>query len=259
MSSITDICNRALSEIGTQSTIASLEENSAEAEQCSLWYDKLRKQLLRSAPWGFARYQTPLTQLGDLWDATAPYPSLFKYAYPPLALKIRYLLRQPPPLPPATQVPVVGDPVVGNWLRPSRTNRYLIGLDIDLLGNQTKIITSNVCNAIGVFTADVTNPEIFDELFEGALTAALSYKLVIPLSGNVGMKNDFKAEAMDAVMSARAVDGNEAIPVSEPVTDWIAARGRGGYYNAGLGAGAGDAFGGWGNWSDGNDNMSWGE
>ena len=80
-----DIANMALAEIGTRSSITAFDDGSVEGYQAGLWYDQLRQMLLRTAPWGFSRGQLVLTQLGDLVpDATAPYPYLFKYAYPPV-------------------------------------------------------------------------------------------------------------------------------------------------------------------------------
>ena len=49
----TDICNMALAYIG-QGRIASIEEESEEAIQCSMFYDHLRRKLLSEHRWGFA-------------------------------------------------------------------------------------------------------------------------------------------------------------------------------------------------------------
>ncbi len=253
----TAICNRALSEIGTQSTITSLSEASAEAVQCQLWYDKLRRQLLRAAPWGFAREQQVLTELGTLADLTAPYPYLYKYAYPAETIKFRYILAAPVVIP-AEDVPdVSSSPLSPLWCGPSRSNRFLIANDRDSDGNSRKVLLSNVASAIGVYTGDITDPSLFDDLFEDALTAALAYRLVIPLSGNTGMKADFRQEAEDAITRARAIDGNEAIPSTDHVVDWMATRGVGGYYGNPLGGGVFSGSG-WGQWNVGWDNMSWG-
>lgn len=231
MSSVVEICNRALSELGTQSFIASLDEGSNEAAQCKLWYDNQRQGLLRSAPWGFARRQLVLSQIGDLYpDATSPYPWLWKYAYPADCLKFRYILA--PPIIPAGSItpPQVGVGIQGPWsATPSRSNRYIITADVDTFGNQTKSLVSNIFAAIGVYTLDVTNPDIFDTSFESALAASLAYKLCIPLSGNVGMREQFREAARDAIMNARANDGNEAIPTSDHVVDWMAVRAVGGW------------------------------
>ncbi len=54
------VCNRALSVIGTRSTIASMTEQSTEAIACNLHFESACRALLRLAPWSFARYQTNL-------------------------------------------------------------------------------------------------------------------------------------------------------------------------------------------------------
>jgi hypothetical protein len=121
MSSPIDICNRALSDIGARANITSFSENSAAAQQCALWYDHLRKALLRGAHWNFARAQVELSPLGDLASGTSPYPWPFKYTYPPDALKVRYVL---PPTPASGSL----DPL---FCTPSRNNRFLPINDLD--------------------------------------------------------------------------------------------------------------------------------
>ena len=110
--SIIAICNRALSQIAETNGIASISppDGTNEATQCALWYDTMRQRILRSAPWGFARTQLTLTQVGDLYpDNTSPYPFLFAYSYPEDCQKLRYLLPQPiPPIQGATAPPLTG-------------------------------------------------------------------------------------------------------------------------------------------------------
>lgn len=229
-SSITDICNRALSAIGTQSFIASLAEQSPEAVNCALWYDNTRTSLLRAAPWAFARKQLFLTLLGKFSDGTSPYPWIFKYAYPEDCLKFRYIVQPPFPIEGAISPPQVGvGPIGPTWLRPSRQWRFLINSDIDENGNEVKTILSNVCNAIGVYTRDSDNPDMFDSQFDSALTAALAHKLVIPLSGNVGMRDGFEKSAEKSVLNAMVSNANESITSSDVQVDWIAARSVGAY------------------------------
>lgn len=255
-SSVVQICNRALSEMGTQSNIASLDEQSNEAVQCSLWYDNIRQSILRAAPWGCARHQRALTLLGT-WDGTssnAPYPQLFKYEYPSDCLKLRYIIW------PTQTINVADSPAVDvgtsapYWMPPSRQNRYLIQADVDSgTGVQTKVILSNVPGAVAVFTLDLSNPDVFDPMLDSAISAALAYKLVIPLSGNIGMRQQFRESAEGSLLNARAVDGNEAVPTSDHTPDWIAARGCNAYGYDGLGMGDG-----WGQWYSGWDNFQWG-
>lgn len=267
MASEINICNRALSEIGTRSSISAFDDGTAEGYNCGLWYDDLRKRLLRCAPWGFARRQLTLTQTGQFTDLSSPYPFLFSYAYPADCIKLRYLL--PPPIPPPapTSTPIVGIPIPWPFVGPSRTNRYLVmNQPVPPVGNPPpgispryeKIIASNVWAAVGVYTADVQDVDLFDSMFEGALTSALASKLVIALSGNIGMKKDMEALADQAILQARVADGNEAITTSDHSVDWIAVRGAGGWGNS-LGGPNGNTSIGpqWGAWNAAYESMGW--
>lgn len=267
MASEIDIANRALSEIGTRSSISTFDDGSVEGYQAGLWYDDIRKRLLRAAPWGFARRQFTLAQVGNFTNLTSPYPFLFSYLYPADAIKFRYVL--PPPIPPpaATNTPVVGIPIPWPFAGPSRSCRYLImnqavpPVGVVPPGVPTqweKILVTNVFGAVGVYTGDVQDVALFDSLFEGALVSALAAKLVIPLSGNIGMKKDFEALADAAITQARVADGNESITTADPVTDWVVARGTGGYGN-GPGGPYGTASIGadWGSWNCSYETMGW--
>lgn len=252
--SISNICNRALSEIGTQSSISSLEEASTEAFNCRLWYDSLRRQLIRTAPWGFCRGQIVLSQLGDLIpDQTSPYPWGYKYSYPSDCLKFRYVLA--PPTAQANNIaPPVGEPLLGpTWMNPSRANCYIIANDKDDAGNSRKVLLTNVFSAIGVFNEDITDPDLFDDLFSDALVASLAHRLVIPLSGNIGLKKDFQDRAEAAILNARAADANESITRADVTVDWIETRGVGSAW--GYGGVSGPAT--WGQWNCSWDNMGW--
>lgn len=267
MTSAIDVCNRALSAIAAQSTITTFNDVTNESIQCALWYDKLRRQLLRTAPWGFCRRQVVLTQVGDLIpDNTSPYPWLYTYAYPADCLKLRYLLRLPPQLNPPNP-PAVGTPVGPAWiLQPSRNNRFIVINTPSADGtSSSKQLVSNVGplgagggSAIGVYNGDITDPDQWDDLFEGALTSVLAYHLCNPITGNIGLMANFKKEAEDAILEARAADGNETIPSSDINVDWIATRGVGSYWGYGPQYGLGDGFAGWGTWTEGWSNMSWG-
>lgn len=222
MTSPIDICNRALSEIGTRSTIADFSEGSTEASACALWYDHMRQQLLRAAPWGFSRAQKSLSALGSWATQTSPYPWGFKYTYPPGALKVHYILPPNPVADSALPVAAMQNP----WCRPSRENRFIVASDTDPSTLTTrKVLLSNLADAQCVYTIDETNPDLFDPQFSQALTAAIAAKIVIALTGNAGMRAGFIQSAMDAVTAARVSDGNEAMPTTDHTPDWMAVRG----------------------------------
>lgn len=243
MTSPIDLCNRALSLIGARSTISSFSEGSAEAINCNLWYDTLRKQLLRGAPWGFARAQAPLSMLGDLGHGTSQYPWPYKYSYPSDAIKIRYII--PGQVSQSPIVPTTGSLQPVGFTGPSRANRFLINSD-----PTGRVILSNVANALVIYTMNQIDPAMFDDLFAEALVQALSAHLVIPLSGNAAMRPQFIQSAMGALNEARAADGNEAVPSTDHTPDWIAARGP-------VPMTPLDVFG-LGSWYSGFDNVTWG-
>ena len=258
MTSSVDLCNRALSQIGTRSTIASLSEASAEAVNCSLWYDSQRKALMRAAPWGFNRRQIALSQVGDLYpDATSPYPWAYAYAYPADCLKARYVLAPPPSVSTAgtsTNVPQTGSVIYPtSYWSPNRNNRFVIHNAVDANGNSSKLVLSNVYEALLVYTGDEQNPEMFDDMFTQALVDVLSYRLVIPLTGNAGMRTEFKQAAMTSIMEARAADGNEGMPSADHTPDWIKTRGIDSPYGMNP-----LPWSQWGDWYSGYDNMAWG-
>lgn len=223
-----DICNRALAAIGARATIASLNDPTQAAVQCKLQYNTIRKMLLRAAHWGFARRQVALAQLGSQTAGTAPFPWLYSYAYPSDCLKMRYMTAAPVTQTGSISVPVTGDFLLPPW-QASRQYRFLIGNDTDSNNNMRKIVLTNLYQAIGVYTIDVVDTNIFDPIFEEAFVAALSSKLVIPLTGNAAMKTTFEQSAAGMVVQARVADGNEALPSTAHTPDWIAARGA--YYD----------------------------
>jgi hypothetical protein len=249
MTTDVDICNRALSEIGARVLVTSMSENTPQGKQCLLQYAPMRKQVLRAAPWGFARKTIALTRLGLLTDdpPASPYPWLAKFAYPDDCLKVHYILATPTPSIP-DGVPNVSNALYVPWCAPRRDWRYLPAYD-DSTDTPAKVILTNIPDVLGIYTADIENPDLWDDLFQNALVMALANKLVLPLTGNVAMKNSYAQLCEQALTQARVVDGNEAIPNSDSVPDWISARGGTNYL---LGQNL------LGNWYSGWDAMNWG-
>lgn len=60
----TDICSSALLKIG-QEAITSLSDNTPRARACSIAYNKVRDQLLRSHPWNFAVQRVELGEIDE--------------------------------------------------------------------------------------------------------------------------------------------------------------------------------------------------
>ena len=89
MASEVDICNLALSHLGDEASVASLDppEGSAQAERCAQFYPIARDTLLESHDWGFAVRRTQLARLDvETWTWT------FGYTRPSEALTLRAVL-----------------------------------------------------------------------------------------------------------------------------------------------------------------------
>lgn len=249
-----DICNRALDEIGARVLISALGEATPQGKVALRQYDPTRQQLLRAAPWAFSRKTALLVNEGLLSAVppTSPYPWQASNTYPLDCLKMHYILPQPTSQQVAG-VPSVGDTLFAPWCAPSREFRYLPAYDpgSTLFPGAHRVLLTNVSPVLGIYTVDVTDPNMFDVLFTNALVMALANRFVMPLSGNVKLKMSYAQMAQAAITEARVADGNEAVPSTSHTPDWIQARGLGGRVPGNL------TFEG-GMWYSGFDDINWG-
>ncbi len=248
MTSAISICNEALAEASCRATITSFDEPDKEAINCKIFYNSCRQELLRRAHWGFARKQQLLTQIGDFLNMTAPYPWGWSYAYPADCIRMRYVI------PMQVLTTATGDIIPNEAIAymplpmPSRGWRFLIGND-----DTRRAVLANIEFAIGVYTCDVTNTDLFDPLFQSALVAYLASKLAFSISGDVDIRDSMLKRAQEAIAEAQAADGNEARPSTNNTPEWIAVRGLPSYAWNAPGGPIGN---GWGEWFCGPD--SWG-
>jgi hypothetical protein len=247
MTTEVSICNRALQAIGTRSTIASLTEASVEARNCNLIYADTRDQVMNMAFWNFARKTQLLALLksapgtagnpastGQNWSSAYPSPPwLFEYTYPNDCLQMRQIVQQVQNL--YTGVPFT---TAGSNMYP-----YAVGLGspfivaTDLIGGaQTSVVLTNQYQAIGIYTMQIVNPNLFGPQFVEALVQALAAKLVIALTGQVSLANTKFAQANALIMQARASDGNEGLTIINNMPDWMTIR-EDGYFGAAIDTG----------------------
>jgi hypothetical protein len=242
-----DIANRALSAIGTRSTIQSLSEVSNEAIQCNLLMDALRKELLRLAPWNCATNWNSLALLSaapgtpenpsagsSTWQKGQPPPPwAYEYMYPTDCLRPLWVVPQ------FTTGFAAGVPittaVTGGF--PSYWNgppiRFKVAIDQVFNGVpsgnpqavDTKVVLTNQEFAVMAYLKNVTDPNIMDDQFLQAWVAALAGRIAIPLTGDKGLANMKIKEANDYISLARQGDGNEGLTVNDVTPDWIRIRG----------------------------------
>lgn len=174
MASVIEICNLALSNIRAGS-INSLTEASLAAQQCKLKYPFIRDQVLRDAPWQFARKVEPLAQLSlDVFNWA------YAYQYPSDCLNIRKLILNIENINQGT-----GD-TVSRYRRPLESqlslDTYAVQYEVQNEGGN-KIIVANDAELRAEYTLRVEDPNLYDSQFIMALSHLLAAELAIPLVG----------------------------------------------------------------------------
>jgi hypothetical protein len=194
MTSEVDICNRALSRLGTRATIAALAENSTEARTASIWYAATRDALLRAADWNFARRRVALADLG-----APPSGWAFRYALPADCLRLLRLAPADVGLPPP-RFEVAGD-------------------------TTGRVVLCDEPQAEAIYTAGIDDPTQFDAAFATALVDQLAAHIAYPITQKTEVAVRLGQMARLSFAEAVALDGSEAhLGETHPLPDWIAAR-----------------------------------
>lgn len=231
--SIISICNRSLLALGNQSQISSLSENSPQAAALNTLFQSTYEQLARAAFWGCLRYQQPLTlqaaAMGTPENPNGtilplpPLPWSYQYQYPNNCLQMRQLL--PNIIAPSAGVPIFSVATGSPLSIPGvRSIPYVIATNFDTNGNPLQTILTNLDTAIGVYTINQPNPQIWDSSFQAAMVASLAAYLVPALTLHMPLMQAQIAIAERLITEARARDGNESPHTQNRNASWITAR-----------------------------------
>ena len=88
-----------------------------------------------------------------------------------------------------------------------------------------RVILTNQEFAILNYVRDVTDINVFDELFYHAFAKILGGNLVMALTGDKGLANIAIQLGNAKIQEARAIDGNEGLTINDVTPDWIRIRG----------------------------------
>ena len=158
MASITDICNAAISHVGTRSKISSIDEGSAEANACLTHFAMARDATLRAFDWNFARLTGQLALLQD-----PPARWAYKYALPVDCVRVRRL----------NDVPLLVLP----------ETFYETAADKDETGAIVGVVLTNVSPLSVIYTARVEDPQRWDQGFIDAMVYGLAHRVCFELTG----------------------------------------------------------------------------
>ena len=200
MTTITDICNAAISHVGTRSKISSIDEGSAEANACLTHFAMVRDATLRAFDWNFARVTVSLAQLQN-----PPARWAYKYAVPVDCIRIRRL----------NDVPLLVLP----------ETFYEMAADTDSTGAYINVILTNAAPVSAIYTAQVGDPLRWDQGFVDAIVYGLAARICFELSGKEEREKSLTQMWQLKLREAAAQAANEGSALNRTyVPDAVAAR-----------------------------------
>jgi hypothetical protein len=244
----TDICNIALAEAATRTTINGFPpiDNTPAAVSANTFFTPKTRALLRGANWNFCRRQESLTLLrrainadGTASSDPPSQPFQYEYLYPSAALKIRFIQQFLTTTTSGTVVPLTS--ASGATIYPAFANTRTPFVEaVDMSGGTPrKTLLTNMPDAMAIYTMDLSQyPDMWDALFTLANTAFLASYFVANLSGDKSMLQLQIGIAKSGLDSARGTNANESISNVDHIPDFIRARSQGSVsYGGGYGRG----------------------
>lgn len=93
-----------------------------------------------------------------------------------------------------------------------------------------RVILTNQEYATLAYVKQVTDPNVWDTLFQTALINVLGAQMAMALTGDKKLANMCVERANAAIVEARKVDGNEGLTINDVTPDWLRIRGFPGSY-----------------------------
>lgn len=241
MASEVDIANIALSHLGDDATVASLDppEGSAQAEHCARFYPVARDSLLESHNWAFSTQRIAMAEIAN------PPPSPWRHVYQAPSDVINMLAVWPNDALDdysAALSPVYSQQDFHGINRPSVADQSYSpqqGVDTGAAfytpqpyvtetdSQDRTLIFTNQKNAVLHYTRRVTDTTKFSPLFVEALTRMLASLLAGPvLKGDTGRKEGMaQRQIANQIMAAAAIsDANQRKVITHHNVGWIGGR-----------------------------------
>lgn len=210
MTSVVQICNMALSHIGSDARVTSISppDGSVEAGHCATYFDQARTELLETGNWNFSLKRARLAQVTNASRVWA-----YAYAKPSDCLHAIRIARATIGVTVFTQDSVA--------LRADDRD----GAEFDIEGD---VIFSNEPEATLIYARDVTDSNKFTPGFVSALSFMLAGYLAGPIiKGNEGMRvgDAMRQRAMStAEMAATTAANASSTDNMQHATSVVAAR-----------------------------------
>ena len=209
MASVVQICNMALSHIGSEARVSSISppDGSVEAGYCATFYDMARTEMIEPGNWRFVLKRAALAQTTNVSQTWA-----YAYVLPSDCLRAQRVLRPGSTLTVFTQ----DDP----HFSPNDQD----SADFELEG---EVLYTNEPDAVLVYVRDVTDSTKFSPSFTSALSYLLASYLAGPiLKGNEGVRvgDAMRERAMALADMAAAASANASSTTHDFMPSSIRAR-----------------------------------
>lgn len=199
MASAVEICNLAISHLGTGKEIATFEENSPEANACRRYYETALQQTLRGYSWPFANKASAI----DLVQTSPTEEWAYSYGYPVDCLQAVRLLS-------------------GNR---NETRQERIDYKITTSASGLLIYTDKE-NAILEYIVNITDPNLFPSDFKMAFSFRLAMYIASRLTKGdpYNLTQKLMQMYMYEISQAQASAYNEEQPAELPQSEFVRAR-----------------------------------
>lgn len=196
-----DICNLALGNLGVGRIIQSIDERTLEARECKRFYESARAATLRAFDWSFARQYGPLVLRADIVPMR---PFNLVYQLPTNCAAFRR----------------IENDRGGSEAR--------VPFEITLNETSTSsVIHTNKIGAVGRWTVDLNQPELYDAGFVVALSWQLSTSLAMPITRSQDKQKNAYAMFKNLISEAMAQSANEEprdFYLEDTAAEWHRAR-----------------------------------
>ena len=192
-----DICNMALAQLG-QEPISSLTQDDERARRCDLFYEPVKKEVLRTHNWAFANTFTSLVLLAD--DGAPDWP--YMYAYPQDCLFLRRVFAQA-------------------HHSHGEGAAFKEAFNADL---HARVIFCGLPKAQAEYTRDITDEAQFDPAFVKAFSLALAADLAVTLTGDNTLAQQVLQKYTLALQEARRSNMSERFDVRAGRSAFVEAR-----------------------------------
>lgn len=184
MASQADICNRALSRLGSLRLVA-ITDDTPQAEACESAWEMVRDEVFRDHPWNSLGARAQLAEMGTTPDFGYDH----QYAWPSLCVRVRDV-----------------DTEYG-WAIEGR-----------------KILTDQGAPINVVYTQIVEDTGAWDPLLASAVAARLAMEICEELTQSNTKRELAHGEYQGILARARSADAQEGGPVQFEELSWVTAR-----------------------------------